>query len=419
MKSESESESDRQRRALQRMQGIATGLLAAAAVCYVLARLFEARHPALGFVRAFCEAAMVGGLADWFAVTSLFRHPLGVRLPHTAIIPANKDRIGASLGRFVERNFLASDIVRGKLAQVAFTATVADWLRDPARTAPATRQVLRLLPRLLEAVDDAPLRQFLAHNLHETLTRIEISPVLAGVLDLVATPDRQQALVDGLIAQARHFLADSEPDIRQRVRERTAWLWQKIGIDQAISDRLITVAQEALAEVAADPKHAWRLRLGALLRDHAAALRHSPAYQARAEALKQSLLAQPELADALGSVWTRLRERLEAEARDDASPLAVRLQDMLAGLGNSLAAEPPVQRALDTWLRRALLGVIEARRHEAGELIAETVRRWDTGTVTERIERAIGRDLQYIRINGTLIGGLVGVGIHLLSRWLG
>lgn len=410
---------DLQRSELRRMQRIATGLLLVAAACYALAHAFEARYPGLGFLRAFCEAAMVGGLADWFAVTSLFRHPLGVPLPHTAIIPANKDRIGASLGRFVERNFLASDIVRGRLARTAFTATAADWLRDPARTAPVARQAVRVLPRLLEAIDDAPLRQFLVRNLHDTLARVDVAPLLAGVLELIATPDRLQALVDGLVGQARQFLADAEPDIRVRVRERTAWLWQKLGIDQAISDRLITVAQETLAEVAADPKHAWRLRLDALLREHAAALRHSPAYQARAEAFKQSLLAQPELADALGNVWTRLRERLDAHAAADPSPLAARLQDLLAGLGESLAGEPPVQRALDTWLRRALLGLVEARRHEAGELIAETVRRWDTGTVTERIERAIGRDLQYIRINGTVIGGLVGVGIHALSRWLG
>jgi uncharacterized membrane-anchored protein YjiN (DUF445 family) len=339
-------------------------------------------------------------------------------LPHTAIIPANKDRIGEALGRFVERNFLAPEVVTGKLAQIEFAALAGRWLADPQRSGPVAGQVAQFLPRLLDAAGDEPMRQFLHQNLIGALQRVDVAPLAADLLEALTEEDRHQALVDELLLQARRLLTEAEPQIRDRVRERTAWLWQKLGVDEAISDRLITAAEEVIAEVSADPAHAWRQRFTDLVREYVHALRNSEEYRARAERLKQGLLAHPQLNAYVGGVWDHLRARIREDAADPQSQLRANLAAMFVALGNGLLANRAVRRALDHWLRAALADLVETRRHEVSGLIADTVRRWDAGTMSDRIERAIGRDLQYIRINGTLIGGLVGILIHALSRWL-
>jgi uncharacterized membrane-anchored protein YjiN (DUF445 family) len=396
----------------------ATGLLIAAAGVYVVARWYEPVHPAIGYVRAFCEAAMVGGLADWFAVTALFRHPLGVPLPHTAIIPANKDRIGEALGRFVERNFLSGEVVTTKLDQIDFAAMVGRWLADPARSGPVAAQAAQFLPRLLDALGDEPMRHFLHQNLVSALQRIDVAPIAADLLETLTEENRHQALVDEMLMQGRRFLGEAEPEIRSRVRERTAWLWQKLGVDEAISDRLIRAAGDALAEVSADPHHAWRQRFTDMLHEYVEALRSSSEYRARAERLKTALLEQPQLAEYVGTVWDHLRARVREDAADPQSHLRANLSAAMVALGEGLLADPSVRDTLNGWLRGALADLVETRRHAVAALISETVRRWDPGTVTDRIERAIARDLQYIRINGTLIGGLVGLLIHTVSQLL-
>jgi uncharacterized membrane-anchored protein YjiN (DUF445 family) len=396
----------------------ATGLLVAAGVLYVIARLYEPVYPGIGYLRAFCEAALVGGLADWFAVTALFRHPLGVPLPHTAIVPSNKDRIGEALGHFVERNFLSKEVVGVKLAQIDLALLVGRWLSDPERARALGAQVAAWLPRLLDATGDEPMRRFLHENLVNALRRIDFAPIAADLLETLTAQNRHQELIDEILLQGQRFLGEAEPEIRARVRERTAWLWQKLGVDEAISDRLLKAGGDALAEVGADPQHAWRQRFTDMLNEYVQALRNSEAYRERAERLKLAVLEQPQLAEYVGSVWDHLRARVGDDAADPGSRLRANLGPMLVTLGEGLLADAGVRDALNRWLRAALSDLVEARRHEVAALISDTVRRWDPATVTERVERAIARDLQYIRINGTLIGGLVGLAIHALSRLL-
>lgn len=400
---------------LRAMQRLATGLLLLVAAVYVAARLYETRHPAIGYLRAFCEAAMVGGLADWFAVTALFRHPLGVPLPHTAIIPTNKDRIGATLGQFVERNFLSPEVVSVKLAQVDFAQLSARWLSDPARAGAVASQVAAFLPRVLDASADESIRQFMHRNLIDALRRLQAAPLAAELLETLTAQNRHQQLLDEIIARAHRFLVESEPDIRRRVRAKTAWLWQKLGVDDAISDRLIRAAQEALADIGADPEHAWRQRFTELVHEYIDGLRHAPEYHAQAERIKNELLDHPVLARYVGGIWDETRERIRRDVESPDSRIRANLQLALVHLGEGLMQDATVRAALNDWLRKALTDLVDARRHEVAELIAETVRRWDARTLSDRIEHAIGRDLQYIRVNGTLIGGLVGVAIHAVS----
>jgi uncharacterized membrane-anchored protein YjiN (DUF445 family) len=404
---------------LRGMQRTATGLLLAAAAVYAVARAYESRHPAVGYVRAFCEAAMIGGLADWFAVTALFRHPLGVPLPHTAIIPANKARIGEALGRFVERNFLSTDVIAAKLAEADLAGNAARWLAQPERSAGLAGHVARMLPHLLDAVGDEPVRQFLNRQVRDGLQRIEMAPLAADVLETLTAGNRHRELVDEVIEQTRRLLSEAEPALRARVREKTAWLWKKLGVDEAISDRLIAAAEEALAEAAVDPTHAWRQRFTELVREYVVRLRTSPEYAQRAEALKQALLDHPVLGSYIGSVWDEVRARVREDTASEDSAIRASLRAGLQRLADALLAEPAVREALDAGMRKAITEIVETRRNEIAELIAQTVRRWDARTVSDRIERAIGRDLQYIRINGTVIGGLVGVVIHAVSSAIG
>ena len=404
---------------LHTAQRLATALLLAAACVYAVARAYESLHPAVGYLRAFCEAAMVGGLADWFAVTALFRHPLSIPLPHTAIIPTNQARIGETLGRFVEHNFLSQAAVSAKLAQADLATGLARWLADPQRAGAAVDGVMRFLPRVLDAVGDEPIRAFLRQRLTQGLQRIEMAPLAAALLETLTAGNRHQELVDAGIAQARRLLSESEPAIRARVRDKTAWLLRKVGVDEAIADRLIRAAEEALAEAAADPAHAWRQRFTELVGEYVVRLRTSQETARRAEALKQALLDHPALSATIASLWDELRARIREDAAREDSSIRADLRSALVQLGDALLDDRAVREAINDGLRSALIDLVESQRHHVAALIAHTVQHWDTGTLTARIERAIGRDLQYVRINGTLIGGLVGLAIHAVSNALG
>lgn len=403
---------------LRAMQRLALGLLLLAAALYVLTRVLESRHPGLGYLRAFCEAAMVGGLADWFAVTALFRRPLGLPIPHTAIVPANKDRIGDALGRFVEHNFLTADVVGAKLAEVDFAGRLAHWLAEPAHSAPLAGRLSQLLPALLDALEEAPARRFLQENAAALVRRVDLGPLLADLIEALATQGRHQGLLDELLRQAQRLLQEAEPGIRERVRAKTAWLWQRVGLDARVSDRMIEAVEEALQAVADDPDHPWRQRFTELAGDYAQALRHAPDYRERANALKAALLEHPLFTRYVGELWSALRHRVREDAERPDSALRGHLETGLVRLGQALEQDPAVRQALNAWARHSLTSLALARRHEVAQLIGQTVRGWDAGTVSEKLERAVGRDLQYIRINGTLIGGLVGLVLHALSHVL-
>jgi uncharacterized membrane-anchored protein YjiN (DUF445 family) len=401
---------------LRAMQRLALALLLAVAVVLLVTRVYEPLHPGVGYLRAFCEAALVGGLADWFAVTALFRRPLGLPIPHTAIIPEKKDRLGDALGEFVERNFLSADVVAAKLTDIDFSGVLAGWLADRARSGALAGELATLLPRLLDALGEEPMRQFIRENFASALRRIEMAPLAAELLDTLTARDRHQELVDELLMQAERFLREAEPEIRVRVRAKTAWLWQKLGIDEKIADRLIEAAEEALAEVGRDPSHAWRQRFTQLVREYIDALRHSDDYRQRAERFKEAVLAHPGLSHYLGAVWDEVRARVREDSARGDSRIRANLEATLAGLGDALRCDPAVRDALNGWMCTVLTELVRTRRNEVATLISDTVRRWDARTVSDKIERAIGRDLQYIRINGTLIGGLVGVLLHAASR---
>ncbi|PMS17240.1 DUF445 domain-containing protein [Trinickia dabaoshanensis] len=401
--------------AYRRMKWLATSLLAAMACTYLVSRTFEAKYPVLGFVRALAEAAMVGGIADWFAVTALFRHPLGLPLPHTAIIPRNKDRIGENLATFVETNFLAPEIIAGKLARIDFTIQFAHWLAVPERGRQIARWTLDFVPSLLAAIDDEDIRRFLHEHVAERVRNVDTPLVVGTIADTLLEGDRHQAVVTELLEQLAQLFEEHKPLIRQRVRESTAWIWKKLSIDEKVSDNLIAVVDETLQELSANPDHAWRRGFDDAIRNFVSQLRSSPDYLAKWEALKERLVEHPALSDYLANVWREIKAWIESDAAAPDSYIRARIEEAIAGIAEGLLDDQAMRDRLNAWLRETMLALIEGQRHAIARLISDTVHHWDAATITQKIELEVGRDLQFVRINGTVIGGFVGLVLHTLD----
>jgi uncharacterized membrane-anchored protein YjiN (DUF445 family) len=401
------------------MQRLATGMLIVMLVVLVLTNLFLSLHPSIGYLRAFAEAAVVGAMADWFAVTALFRQPLGLPIPHTAIVPRNKERIGEALGRFVEQNFASPEVVSSKLEGADMSGKLARWLSEPQRTEAIAGHVTRLIPQLLDSVDDHDVRRFVSGSLAHGAQRIDLGPLLGEVVAMLTGENRHQVLLDKLLREADEYITANEPRIRERVRDNTAWLWQRLAMDEKVADGVVAVLRESFAEIGRDPSHPLRLRLDQAIEKFASELASSPEYREEIVIHTRKLLDHPALRDYAAGVWHDIRRILREDALSPDSVLKAWLREMIQAATQALLRNDELRGRLNNWMHEVVVEVVESHQHDVGVLIADTVRSWDTATVTARIERQVGEDLQYIRINGTLIGGLVGLAIYIVSRAFG
>jgi uncharacterized membrane-anchored protein YjiN (DUF445 family) len=405
---------EERQRSLDRMKRRATGLLVLMGGIFVVARIFEARHPWLGFIRATAEASMVGGIADWFAITALFRHPLNIPIPHTAIISNRKDRIGRSLGNFVQNNFLSPEVLTAKLRAAAISRRAAEWLSQPEHSQRAAEHVGSVLRGAGNVVRDEDVHALLDRSVIEPLRQVPIAPVLAKGLALLTVDDKHQQLLDRVIQGLIRLVAENEMLIRDRIREESPWWLPKL-VDDRIHQKVLGGIERTLFEVGADPDHPLRHQFDELLAEWMNQLQDSPEVIARAEAIKQQVL-DPETSGRLAaSLWQELKQVLGRQAvTDDGAPGAV--SRGLATLAASALEDESLLEKIDGWLITAVLRVVEQHRGEVGQLIAQTVSSWDPSETSRRIELLVGRDLQFIRINGTLVGGLVGLLIYTATR---
>ena len=403
---------------LTRMRLVATGLLVFMAALFLIARAVDPGRVWAGYLRAFAEAAMVGGLADWFAVTALFKHPLGLPIPHTAIVPRNKDRIGDTLAQFLRDNFLVPRVIAQRSRRLDVAGAVARWLTDPPEGAGGRfRQgASRLVAQMLEALDPAELggmfKSAVGKRLHET----EVAPILAQLVGAAMAEGRHKPLLDAAIGWAARTAKANEALIRQLVHERAGSILRWTGLDEAVSNRLINALDKLLADMAADPDHPLRRRAEESLERFAADLRDNPRTRARVETIKNELIANPAMQRWLDGLWEQARALLLGIARDPERAMAGRLGGVLRQFGETLRGDRRLATRINRFVRRALIGVAADYGDAIVRLVSETVRNWDAGTITRRLENQVGKDLQYIRVNGTLVGGLVGVGIHLVDR---
>ena len=401
--------------ALRRMRMVATGLLVAMAATFLLARALEPAHPALGFVRAFAEAAMVGGLADWFAVTALFRHPLGIPIPHTAIVPRNKDRIGDTLAAFLRDNFLVPHVVARRMAAMDVASAAARFLASPPEQGRLWRGASRLLASVLEGLDPQRFGGMVKGALADRLRRFDAGPLVGQALEAAIADDRHVPLLDQAIGWVARLVAANEQLIRQMVHDRSGSILRWTGLDETISDKILDAIQRLLTEMADDPGHPLRLKIEDALRELAFNLQHDAITRDRLQQLKGALLDNPAVERWWVGVWERARAGMLKRLRSPEGMMAGQVRDLLQQFAETLEREPRLRRTINRFARRAAVGVAADYGDGIVRLVSETVRGWDAATITGRLENAVGRDLQYIRINGTLVGGLVGLAIHVVD----
>jgi len=397
------------------MRILATAMLAGMAALFIAATGLVHVHPAWGFVRAFAEAAMVGGIADWFAVTALFRHPLGLPIPHTAIIPRNKDRIGDTLAAFLRDNFLTPRVVARRMRSVDVAGAVGRFLAQPPGEGRLREGASRLLADILEALDEEQLGGMIKSAVASRLRAIEIAPLLGQTLEAAMTADRHVPLVDAIVTWTGRTLDANEDLIRNMVHQRAGWVLRLAGLDERLAEAIIDGLRRLTIDMAVDPHHPLRAKAEEGLAQLAVKLRNDPDTRAKVEEWKNEMVANEAVSNWLGEVWEKSRAGLLKGARDPDAALAGKFGEALRQLGETLQKEPRLARAINQFARRAAAGIVASYGSGIVKLVSETVRAWDAGTVTERLEAAVGRDLQYIRINGTIVGGLVGLAIHAIE----
>jgi len=400
---------------LDMMKRRATGLLALAAAVFGGASALESRYPWLGYVRATAEASLVGGLADWFAVTALFRHPLGLPIPHTAIVATRKERIGRILGNFVQNHFLSRDVIAANLRAVRPAERAARWLSDPEHSRRIAQQVASGVAKTLEALPDGEVRELVRQVVTSRLRATRVAPALGKTLALVLAGEHHQGLLNEAVGIAAEAVRDNRDVIREKVRAESPW-WVPGVVDDKIYERIIGTVEGLLRDIGTNPNHPLRGAFDAALRDFVDRLQHSPDVIAKAEALKEEWLADPSLANLSARLWEATRRAILAYATqaDGAPPRP--LERGLSEFGAALLANEVLLAEIDDLAIDLTATAVERYRHEIGDVIAHTVAGWDPAATSRRFELAVGRDLQFVRINGTLVGGLVGLAIYALSH---
>ena len=400
-----------------RMRAAATGLLSVMVVVYVIAELLSRRYAAAGYLRAFAEAAVVGGCADWFAVTALFRRPLGLPIPHTALIPRSKARIGAALGRFIVENFLDPSVLDAKLRELELATWGGRWLQEPANANAVAARLLRLVPDLARALPEQRLEDLAAAIVRPLARAIPAAPTAAAVLSAVWDQGRAQPLVDRGAELLGEYLSSHQDVILEKVQAQS-WRWLPDFVDRAVARRITLGLVQLLTDVR-DPGHPWRARLQEAVQRLIERLANDPEARRQGEALKQRLLDDPRTVEQVRRLWGEVRRRLSAPEPDGMQALQGRLAALLQDVGGWLSQDAAIQSALSGAARAVVRSGLGPRREEIGRFVAQVVESWDARDVVERLELQVGPDLQYIRINGALVGGLVGLALYSLTRVLG
>ena len=401
----------------RRMRITATLMLVAMAGLFVLSRQYLPVHPSWGYVHAFAEAAMVGGLADWFAVTALFRHPSGIPIPHTAIIPANKDRIADNMAQFLRSNFLIPTVVARRMQNMNIARAAGEFLVQPSQGTQSRigSGAAELLAGVLESLDPERLGGQVKVGLKAQARKIEISPLLGQMLTTTIADKRHLPLIDALVRWSGLTLEDNEDMVREMISERANGIIRWTGLDGRLSSSVLDGLYKLLAEVLVDPEHPLRDKVEEGLEQLARDLIHDPQMRAKVERMKNEVLENEAVARWWEGVWERMRAGMIRMARDPDTVLGGQIGSSLAELGEALRDDQRLQTQVNRFARRTAVGVATRYGDQIVQLVSETVRRWDARTLTDRIESAVGRDLQFIRINGTLVGGLVGITIHFVD----
>lgn len=402
------------RRALRRMKLLATSLLAVAAVIFAVSFALQDRYPWLEFVRAAAEGAMVGALADWFAVTALFRHPLGLRIPHTAIIPTRKDEIGESLGEFVETEFLSDDVVAARLAAYDVSGAVARWLTEPGNAQRVVAEASGAVVGVAGLLDDDRMREAVESVVRTHVIEPEWAPPIGRLGVRILASGGHHGAVDLLLDRLDDWLV-IHPDALSNLVSGRLPSWLPSFVDRLVDDRVYQELRRFVAEVRHDPGHRARRALDGYLAELSDRLQHDPATIAELEAAKARAFDDPRIRELAAAAWAAARSAAVEALSDPDSVLRQRASAALADAAAHVAADPQLRASLDERISGAARYLVSTYRHDIASVITETVRGWDAAETTDKIETQVGRDLQFIRINGTVVGALAGLAIYTIA----
>jgi uncharacterized membrane-anchored protein YjiN (DUF445 family) len=402
---------------LRRVKALATVVLAGTLALFVTAKALLPLHPIFGFVAAFAEAATIGGLADWYAVVALFRRPLGLPIPHTAIIQSNQHRIADKLGEFIELHFLEAAPVEAKLRQIDFASFIAEWLRDRKRSADLARFTLRLLPEAVSATETSGLMTFITRRVTTQLQSIDLAPLAAGTLRAFVSEGRHQGLLDDILRAVHESLTEPQTMamVREKIRGELPTLLKLYRADKYLVKKIVASATAFFEEVRSDPKHPFRGEFDRMVLTFVDKLGSDRAYADRIDGLKRDLLARPELGDLARNIWSNTRSFIERSASGETQVLQHHLTRMFMEAGEALAGDPELGAEINQGLVAVLRSFIADQKSGVSSFISDQVKGWDMGQLISLIEINIGKDLQYIRFNGSLIGGLAGLSLYTIE----
>jgi uncharacterized membrane-anchored protein YjiN (DUF445 family) len=403
---------------LRIMKRRATAMLGAVSVVFVVVTVLGGDEVWAGYVQATAEAAMIGGLADWFAVTALFRHPLGIPIPHTAIIAARKDSFATTLGEFIQDTFLTPDAVVARLRAADLVPRLAAWLVEPEHAARVAEEMLGGAVTAADLLRDDDVHRVIERMVRERLDDVPAAPLAGRALETIVRDGHHQLVVDVVVREADRYLDTHRTELKARFGHESPW-WLPNAAEDRIAERLIDGARAVLSEMVATPEHPFRRILDERLLQFAADLQTSPELAERAEKLKQELLDRPQLGEWVATAWHDAKESLRAQATDPASPLREKLAALVVVAGERLRDDPVLAARIEEGLERGAAHVVERFHGEIVALVRDTIARWDAEETSDRLELLLGPDLQYIRINGTVVGAAAGLILHSVAQFLG
>jgi uncharacterized membrane-anchored protein YjiN (DUF445 family) len=406
------------RRQLMVTRRRATALLAAVTVVFLAVTISGVHATWAGYLQAAAEASMVGGLADWFAITALFRHPLGLPIPHTAVVVERKDQFAVTLGEFIQESFLTPDAIIDRLRSGGVLSRAADWLANPEIAARAAGDIADAIVAVLDLLHDDDVHTALERIVREQVDAVPLAPVAGRVLRFLTEDGRHDKVLDVALTGLDRYLEAHHDELRERLGWHVPW-WIPLAVEDRIYERLFEAARDTLRGMATNPEHRLRRELEARLEQLAVELETSPAMRERGEQLKQELLSQPQVRDWVATLWDEAKERLRASACDPDSELRQSVQRGITGLGARLRDDPTFAAAAENWLESLVRYVARHFDSEMSSLVSGTIARWDAEETARRLELLLGPDLQYIRINGTVVGGLAGVALYGLTQAIG
>ncbi len=396
----------------------ATALLAVSTVVFLALTIWGGRSTWVGYLQATAEASMVGGLADWFAVTALFRHPLGLPIPHTAIVVERKNSFGETLGDFIQESFLTPDTIAERVRVAGVVPRVADWVADPVNAARVAGHIADGAVALADLMRDDDVHDAIATIVRQRADAVPLAPLAGRGLQFLIADHRPDEVLDAAFRALDRYLDEHREELHRGLAEKAPW-WLPGAVEDRIFERLVDGARLVLREMATDRRHSLRLQLESRLAQLASDLQTSPALAARGEQLKKQLLSQPELLEWTASLWLDVKAQLKAQAADPGSELRVRLAAGIAAAGEHLRDDPVLAAKAEDALETAVRYVAEHFHGEIASLVSGTIARWDADETSRRLELLLGSDLQYIRINGTVVGAAAGLVLHAIAQLIG